>query len=208
MEFSLCGRQRILLHRGKIIFCHKHFHCITMNERQFENFHDMLCEMNLLKLRAYPLGENLWIYRRYDSFCLTTHHGFFLFYVESWEKYKKRTHHHIRHIQQRHGWLESDQYDADNESGSAPQPRSFTSRSRRKTFSRETRNATASSQQRKKRSIISPRNDTNPWRYPRERSRDDATRDSPPPSPNNSNTASDIEYGSNDTNKGPILTET
>lgn len=208
MEFNLCGRQRVLLCREKIIFCHKHLRCISMNQRQFENFHDMLSEMHLITLKAYPLGDYLWFYRDHDSFRLTSHHAYFLFYPESWKCYKRNVHKQIHQIQQRQrDDDENYQYDADNEAEFSPRPRELASRKRRKTFSRKTRNAATSSQQRKKRTTISSRNNSNPRCNPRDCSPEDAMRNTPSSSFNDYYTTSDIKYGSDNPIEEPVNTE-
>ena len=209
MVFQLYGCQRVILRCDKITFCHKRFHYITLNRRQFDNLHDILNEMDNIKLKSYPLGSHLWLYRHHDSFCLTSHYAYFLFHYKSWQRYKRHVHHRIRHIlrDDRYKRATRDQYDADDEGEYAPQPRRPTSQTRRQTVSRPPRDVITAPQQWTKRTTISSRNDTNTRSNPPARGREDAMRDSQTTSSPLRDSYDDIEYGNFNSDEEPVLTE-
>lgn len=196
MKFNLCGRQRVLLRHNKITFCHRHFRFIILNLRQFHNLHDMIRDRKNLRIRSYPLGDNLWIYQEKDSFCLTTPDAYFLFHRQSWHRYIRQVHPRIRHILRRHGGASNYECDADDEAEDRPQPRRLAHYSRRQTLSRSSRNAIAEAKQWQKRPTLSRWDPSNHRRPLLSRGGEDATGDSAQTMSVDGDTASDFEHGS------------
>ena len=143
-------------------------------------------------LRVYPLGEGAWLMRTKEGMRLQTQTGYFVFYHNSWKKYKRHAHRRI-HFLLRHGEGERCQYDADDESLQPYRSRRSAPRMRWKITSRATRNARATNFRRKKRSTLSKWHHSNTRSYPSERSRGHVSRIEDPNS-FTSVTDEDIQY--------------
>ena len=167
-----------------------------MNQRQFLNLHDMIRERKKIRIRSYPLGDRLWIYREKDSFCLTSFDAYFLFNRQSWHRYISHVHPRIHQILRRHGGAADSECDADDEAEDTPQPRRLAHYSRRQTLSWPPRNAAAETEQWQKRTGVSRRHHSNTRCHLVARSREDAPGDSTDPMSINGDAASDIEHGS------------
>ena len=195
MKFPLYYPQYVLFRHNRISFCHTLYHRVILTSRQFENLNDVIDKVEMLKLKAYPLGDGLWLRREHDTLCLTAKHVYFVFHYWSWQQYKSNVHPAIYH-QLHHGEREARKRNADNECPYLSKSRSAASTARRKAVSRTARNAFTTDEQWQKRSTVSARHSTIPRSHVSSRSAENERRTSSTAS--NFNSASTSNFESSD----------
>lgn len=193
MKFMIQSKQYVALRNGRVCFDYKSRPCITLSERQFHNLNDIICSIKRLHLRAYPLSDHLWLRVNRGNITLSTSDSYFLFFPDGWKKYIRRIHPVIRFILS-HGKRDRYQHDAFHAHRQQAQSRKPSSKARRQTLLRSTRDAASTYEQRTQCTTLPPRDSSNSRSYQPARGRRDATRTATPTSDNHSGTLSDFEY--------------
>ena len=179
------------LHRaasGKLIAFH-------LKLRHFENFNDIIYDLDFYSLRSYPLGDNVWMYKKDKDIQLVDHSTdrYFIFYNSSWQTYKRRVHHRIMSLCY-HGEYTNHQRDARHARSHRARSRKALSTIRRKVISRTTRDAAYANEQRTQHSTIPSRHNSNPRSPSPSTSGGYAMRSASPSSNFNNSSLSDYEH--------------
>ena len=99
MSYDLHARQfASVRHNSRVSFIQRTlsntFCAFHLKPYQFENLNDIIQHLELYRLKAYPLGANVWIYKDNKDVQLVNHNTdrYFLFYPSSWHTYKRHVH--------------------------------------------------------------------------------------------------------------------
>ena len=168
MYYTLHDRQFVkVFDNNRIAFLHRtttdYLLAFHLKPYQCENLNDIVQQMDLYRLRSYPLGGNIWFYKEDSHIQLVNHttDRYFIFYPSSWREYKRRVHRRVMTLL-RHGKPKNYKHHARHARRYRAQSRKPSSTIRRKTISRSARDVAIANEQRAQRAVIPSRHHTNP----------------------------------------------